>query len=154
VNEFARWWKFNLVGAIGMAWQLGLLALLNRLAPGHYLVATAAALELTLLHNFTWHVHFTWRDRRDASALAAQLIRFHLSNGLVSMLGNLGLMRTLVDSIHAPLLLANGIAILCCSIVNFCAGHNWAFEVKMERDPEKRHSYCADQGGTTPVMRA
>jgi putative flippase GtrA len=115
-----------------MAWQLGVLALVNRFAPGHYLVATAAAIEFTLLHNFTWHVQFTWRDRRGASVLAAQLIRFHLSNGLVSMLGNLALMRILVNSVRAPLLLANGTAIVCCSIVNFCFGHNWAFAVKVD----------------------
>ena len=132
VSVFVRWWKFNLVGAIGMAWQLGVLAMVNRLAPGHYLVATAAAIELTLLHNFTWHLRFTWRDRRDASVLAAQLIRFHLANGLVSMLGNLVLMKILVNSVRAPLLLANGTAIVCCSIVNFCLGHNWAFAAKMD----------------------
>jgi putative flippase GtrA len=92
--------------------------------------ASAAAIELTLLHNFVWHLHYTWRDRRDDSALLAQLMRFHLSNGLVSMLGNLALMRILVDEARMPLLVANSIAILSCSIVNFCLGNNWAFATK------------------------
>jgi putative flippase GtrA len=127
VNTFIRWGKFNLVGAMGMAVQLAALAFINWLAPGHYLFATAAAIELTLLHNFAWHLHYTWHDRRDDSALLAQLVRFHLSNGLVSMVGNLALMRILVHEAHLPLLVANGIAILCCSIVNFCLGNNWAF---------------------------
>lgn len=127
MNTFIRWGKFNLVGAIGMAVQLAALAVFNRLLPGHYLYATAAAIELTLLHNFVWHLHYTWRDRRDPSALFGQLPRFHLSNGLVSMLGNLALMRVLVHEAHLPLLVANGIAILCCSIINFCLGNNWAF---------------------------
>jgi putative flippase GtrA len=127
VNTFIRWGKFNLVGAMGMVVQLGALALLNRWAAGHYLYASAAALELTLLHNFVWHVHYTWKDRRGGSALLAQLTRFHLSNGLISMLGNLVLMRILVDGAHMPLLAANGIAILCCSIINFILGDNWAF---------------------------
>jgi putative flippase GtrA len=98
VKTFIRWGKFNLVGAMGMAVQLGTLALLERLIAGHYLYASAAALEITLLHNFVWHVHYTWRDRRDGSALLAQLTRFHLSNGLVSMVGNLALMRILVTA--------------------------------------------------------
>jgi putative flippase GtrA len=127
VNTFIRWGKFNLVGAMGMVVQLGTLALLERWAAGHYLYASAAALEITLLHNFVWHVHYTWRDRRDGSAPLAQLTRFHLSNGLVSMVGNLALMRILVDVARMPPLAANGVAILCCSIINFFLGDNWAF---------------------------
>lgn len=127
MNTLIRWGKFNLVGAMGMVVQLAALALISRWTAGHYLFATAAAIEITLLHNFVWHLHFTWRDRRDRSALLAQLVRFHLSNGMVSIVGNLALMRILVADAHLPLLVANGIAILCCSIVNFCLGDNWAF---------------------------
>jgi len=123
----ARWGKFNLVGAAGAGVQLAALAGLNLIAPGHYLMASAAALEITLLHNFAWHVNFTWRDRRDPSALPGRLLRFHLSNGLVSLAGNLALMRLLVGQAHFPLLAANGIAIFACSIVNFCLGHKWVF---------------------------
>jgi putative flippase GtrA len=127
MNVLVRWGKFNLVGMVGMAVQLGALALINRLAPGHYMLATAAAIEITLLHNFVWHLHYTWRDRRCRSALRSQLIRFHLSNGLVSLVGNLAMMPLLVEGMRIPVVAANAIAILCCSIVNFCLGHNWAF---------------------------
>jgi putative flippase GtrA len=127
MNVMVRWGKFNLVGMVGMAVQLGALALINRLAPGHYMVATAAAIEITLLHNFVWHLHYTWRDRRCRSALRSQLVRFHLSNGLVSMVGNLALMPLLVGEMRISVVAANAIAILCCSIVNFCLGNNWAF---------------------------
>lgn len=127
MNTFVRWWKFNLVGAMGMVVQLSALVAISRLASGHYLYASAAAVELAVLHNFVWHLHFTWRDRRYDSLLLSQLVRFHLSNGLVSMLGNLILMRILVQGAHAPLLIANCTAILCCSIVNFGLGDKWAF---------------------------
>ena len=127
MNTFIRWTRFNLVGAMGMVVQLCALAVSNRCAPGHYLFASAAAVELTLLHNFVWHLNYTWRDRRNNSATLAQLIRFHLSNGLVSVVGNLVLMRILVHEARLPLLVSNGIAILCCSIVNFCLGNRWAF---------------------------
>jgi putative flippase GtrA len=130
VNTFVRWWRFNLVGAMGIVVQLAALAVISRCAPGHYLYASAAAVELAVLHNFVWHVRYTWRDRRDDSALLSQLVRFHLSNGLVSIVGNLVLMRILVQQAHLPLLLSNGIAILCCSIVNFCLGDSWAFAMK------------------------
>lgn len=127
MNIFVRWWRFNLVGAMGMVVQLAALALFARWTAGHYLCATAAAIELALLHNFVWHLHYTWRDRRHNSALLSQFVRFHFSNGLVSMLGNLALMPILVHDARMPLLASNGIAILCCSIVNFYLGNTWAF---------------------------
>ncbi|HUH62513.1 MAG TPA: GtrA family protein [Terracidiphilus sp.] len=132
MNPFVRWCKFNAVGALGMGVQLVSLALINRWTVGRYLVATAAAIEITLLHNFAWHLVYTWRDRRGGSALLGQLVRFHLSNGLVSMIGNLVLMRILAGAVHFPVVAANCIAILCCSIVNFLLGDNWVFAV---RDP-------------------
>jgi len=39
MNTLARWGKFNLVGVMGMVAQLGSLAVLNRIVPGHYLAA-------------------------------------------------------------------------------------------------------------------
>jgi putative flippase GtrA len=133
MKTLLRWGKFNLVGAMGMVVQLSALALFNRWSGGHYLLASAAAIEIALLHNFLWHVHYTWRDRRDLSAAATWLgpcLRFHLSNGLVSMFGNLAFMRLLVQGAHFPVLAANAVAILCCSIINFCIGHTWAFAAR------------------------
>ncbi len=127
MNGLLRWLRFNLVGAVGMALQLSALALFNRLTHGHYLLATMAAVELTLLHNFAWHLRYTWRDREYRSSVLTQLMRFHLSNGLVSLLGNLVLMRVLVQQERLPLLAANGLAVFCCSIVNFCLSHSWVF---------------------------
>jgi len=46
---------------------------------------------------------------------------------MVSMLGNLAVMRILADEAHMPLLAANTIAILFCSMMNFCIGDRWAF---------------------------
>jgi putative flippase GtrA len=135
VTTLIRWSKFNLVGAMGMVVQLAALALLNRWAPGHYLYASAAAVELALLHNFAWHIRYTWRDRRDRSSQLTQLMRFHLSNGLVSLLGNLALMRILVDEARMPVLAANSVAILCCSVVNFCLGDGWVFAGRMRALP-------------------
>lgn len=127
MNIFLRWVKFNLIGAAGMALQLTVLAFMNRLSHGHYLLASAVAVELTLLHNFVWHLRYTWRDRGGNSTLTAQLVRFHLSNGIVSMFGNLLLMRLFVQQERMPLLAANIMAILCCSIANFFLGNNWVF---------------------------
>lgn len=123
--------RFLGVGALGMAVQLTTVAVLNRCLPGHILPVTAAALELTLLHNFAWHLHVTWRDRRDPASqetsVARQLLRFHLSTGLVSFAGNLTLMRLLTQGVHMPVLLANLIAIAACSSANFTLANLWTF---------------------------
>jgi putative flippase GtrA len=127
LNTLIRWGKFNAVGVMGMVLQLTALAVFERCSPGHYLVASAAAVELAILHNFVWHLHYTWRDRADDSAPLIRLVRFHLSNGLVSMVGNLAILRFLVQEVRLPILVADGIAILCCSLINFCLGDRWVF---------------------------
>lgn len=129
MNRFVRWWKFNLVGAAGMLVQLAMLALLNHWIPGHYLFATLVAVEITLLHNFAWHLHYTWRDRRIGRGQMRMLLRFNFSNGFVSLVGNVVLMRLLVQELRWPVLLSNAVAVLVCSIVNFYLGDSWAFEV-------------------------
>ena len=96
MNALIRWGKFNAVGVMGMMLQLTVLAVFERCAPGHYLIASAAAVELAMLHNFVWHPHYTWRDRTDDCPHLTRLVRFHLSNGLVSIVGNLVILRFLV----------------------------------------------------------
>ena len=115
-----RWWKFNAVGLIGVAVQLGVLALLTQ-AHVHYLVATALAVEVAVLHNYAWHLRWTWAGRRGS------LIRFHLANGLVSVASNLVLMRLFTGVLGWPVVPANLLAIALTSLVNFFLGDRWVF---------------------------
>lgn len=127
-RSVARWMKFNLVGGVGIAVQLLMLWLLTACGMG-YMLATALAVESAVLHNFIWHERFTWRDRRNGRLLqsAARLLRFNLSTGTVSIVGNLLLMRLLVGRAHARLMLANMIAIAACSVLNFIVSDKWVF---------------------------
>ena len=125
-----RWAKFIGVGAVGMGVQLGSLAVLNHWLRPHYLIASALALEITLLHNFVWHMRFTWREREDRGSWQGQLARHQLSSGAMSMVGNLVLMRLLVQGAHLPVVASNAIAILTCSLANFCLAEFWAFAAR------------------------
>ena len=127
--------RFAAVGAMGMVVQLGTLALLNCGLPGHYLIASGAALELTLVHNFAWHVRYTWRDRQSDVRWLDALTKFHVSNGAVSFGGNLALMWVLVRHGHLPVVFANLIAIGCCSLANFGLGDRWAFAGSRQSEP-------------------
>jgi putative flippase GtrA len=129
MSSLTRFFRFNLVGLLGIVTQLTTLFVLNRALPHHYLLTSTLAVEFTLLHNFVWHLHYTWpaESKRPTREPLRQLLRFHLSNGLISLLGNLILMRLLVDRAHAPVLLANALTIACCGLANFLLAHHWVF---------------------------
>lgn len=125
----SRLLAFNGIGAIGFAVQLLLLALLLRLG-AHYLLATLIAVELTVLHNFAWHERWTWRDRpASGAARRRRLWRFHAANGIVSIGGNLLLMRVLVGVCGLPPIAANLAAVIACAVVNYTASDRFVFRV-------------------------
>ena len=128
MNRLVRWWKFNVVGAMGVVVQLVVLAGFTRVLHGHYLIATALAIEVAVVHNFVWHQRYTWRERcSGGGGWWGRMVRFQLSNGAVSMVGNLVLMRLLVQGMGMKVVVANGLAIVCCSVMNFALGEGWAF---------------------------
>ncbi len=128
MSAVIRWLKFNAVGIAGAALQLWFLHLLMR-AGANYLAATALAVEGAVLHNFAWHQRYTWADRpcEDVPCVVWRLLRFHLSNGAVSIVGNVLLMQFFAGWFHTPVLAANFVAILVCSLVNFVLGDRFVF---------------------------
>jgi putative flippase GtrA len=129
--NFVRWLRFNAVGAAGIVVQLGVLAAFTSGLGVGYLVATALAVETAVLHNFFWHERWTWGDRtkgrRRMGAVLGRLLRFNLSNGLVSILTNLVLMRVLVGRLGLHYLPANMLAIAAGSLVSFLMSHLFVF---------------------------
>jgi len=119
MNQPSRLTRFSLVGAIGIGVQLGALALLRR-AGVDYLLATVLAVEAAVLHNFVWHERYTWRDRAVSGwARGTRLLRFHLTNGAVSLAGNALIMRVLVGELSVAVIPANLVAIAVCWLANF-----------------------------------
>jgi putative flippase GtrA len=126
---FQRWLVFNGVGIIGFAVQICVLAALLHLRL-HYLVATAIAVEVTILHNFAWHERWTWKDRPAGAARRwERLWRFHALNGAVSLAGNLILMRALVGGLGIAPVPANLAAVLACALLNYAASDRLVFRV-------------------------
>jgi dolichol-phosphate mannosyltransferase len=127
--------KFALVGALGIIVQLLVLELLTTMGC-HYLWATGLAVEAAVLHNFMWHQRFTWKDRDAAgwSESSARLLRFHLSNGAISICGSLVLMRWLVGQLGMGVLVANLITVAACAVGNFLASDRWVFSPTVARD--------------------
>jgi putative flippase GtrA len=121
-----RWLKFNVVGAIGIGVQLAVLTTLKAGLRLNYLLATALAVEAAVLHNYLWHERFTWADRTGNSWL--RFVKFNLSTGLFSIVGNLVLMRLLVGYGEMNYVVANLLTIATCSLVNFLASDRFVFQ--------------------------
>jgi len=113
--------KFNTVGLLGAGVQLAVLTALIRLARVDYLIATALAVETAVLHNFAWHERWTWKDR-GGQGVAGRLLRFHLGNGLVSIVSNLLLMKLLAGTLGLHYLPANILSIAITAAANFALG--------------------------------
>jgi len=138
MNPVRRWLRFNVVGVAGMLVQLVTLAGLREIVRGHYLLLSGIAVETAVLHNFVAHVHYTWNDRKLATRSAwagvlNALWRFQVSNGGVSLAGNLAVMRMLVGGARLPVMMANLISIGVCGLANFWLGERWAFAARRAR---------------------
>jgi len=127
-----RWLKFNMVGGMGIGVQMLVLMALKTGLGLDYLVATLLAVEGAIVHNFLWHERFTWADRpvtRPMQSLV-RLAKFNTSNGAVSIVGNLMLMRLLVGELELNYIAANLFAIVLCSLVNFLLSDRLVFEAE------------------------
>ena len=129
-SRIVRWCKFNLVGGAGIGVQFTALFLLKTVLQFDYLLATAIAVQAAVVHNFVWHEQFTWADRVGVSARRSvgRFVRFNLTAGLVSIVGNLALMKVMVGFGGMNYLVANVIAIALCSVANFVVSDSWVFE--------------------------
>lgn len=121
-----RWVRFSAVGAGGILVQVAMLTLLLQGAGLHYLAATAIAVEASVLHNFVWHRRWTWSDRRGTN-VALMLVKFNLTIGAMSIIGNLVLMMVFVAGAGMNALVANMATIAICSIVNFAVSDRIVF---------------------------
>jgi putative flippase GtrA len=122
----ARFGPFVAVGVLGFLLQVATLHVLTSYGGWTWLPATLVSVELAVLHNFLWHQRWTWIDRRTTSRLS-RLLRFHTSNGLISMAGNALLMTWLVGIVGLRPVPANTIAVVATSLVNFLLADRWVF---------------------------
>ncbi|HEX7487537.1 MAG TPA: GtrA family protein [Anaeromyxobacteraceae bacterium] len=92
--------RFAAVGLSGVAVNLGLLWLLAEVLRLREVLASAAAIEVSILWNFALNSMFTYRDRNAGAAvtLAARALRYNLVSlvGLALQLGTFVLLRALL----------------------------------------------------------
>ena len=119
---------FMAVGAMGLGVQLLVLRLLATGTTLALQTSMVLAVETALLHNFVWHERWTWADRKAAASRAwlTRLTRFHLTNGLLSIAGNV-LLTSLLVAAGLHYLVANVLAVAACTVLNFLAADRLVF---------------------------
>ncbi|MFN2492129.1 MAG: GtrA family protein [Pyrinomonadaceae bacterium] len=124
------WIKFNVVGVLGFGLQAAAIFVLTHGAHRvGYLLATAMAVELSVLNNFIWHQRWTWKDRPSATTRATltRFAKFNVTNGTISIMGNLLFMSLLVGRMGLPINAANIVSVVACSICNLVLADRIAF---------------------------
>lgn len=141
-----RWLAFSSVGTLGFAVQFSTLLVLTGWFEVNYLLATAVAVELAILHNFQWHQRWTWSDRGTMSArqVFGRLVRFNAGTAVTSLGGNLSLMWVLVSLFDVHFAVANLMAVLSLAIVNFLLCDRLVF--RLVQMPTANPSLAADMG--------
>ena len=144
-DRWCRVTPFITVGVIGFVVQISTLAALTSLAHWNWLPATVVSVEFAVLHNFLWHERWTWTDRTVAAASApfARLLRFHVSNGLISIAGNAALMAWLVGILGVPAVPANALAVGAMSVLNFVMADRWVFRARPVAPLKRCPTYLA-----------
>jgi dolichol-phosphate mannosyltransferase len=86
--------------------------------------------EAAVMHNFAWHVSWTWRDRavgRTWRAALLRLLKFHLGTGAVAMVMNLLVMRLLVQGLELHYLVAGVAATAIAGLTGFTISNFFVF---------------------------
>jgi putative flippase GtrA len=126
MSPIVRFARFNIVGALGIGVQLGTVAALAHGLGVNPIAATAVGIGAAVVHNFAWHVRWTWRDRMPPGRSRLRAFgRFVAANGAVSFVGSMALMPVLVGAL-APVP-ANLVTIAACGLGNYFFGGRVCF---------------------------
>ncbi len=127
-----RFGKYNVVGLMGLCVKFSVLAFLVEAAHAGYMLGAALAVEAVMLHNFAWHLRWTWRDRSQgltAGEVFSRLVRFQCGNGAIALIANLVIMRILVAGLGMHYFAANLIATALAGLANFMLSEFVVFAV-------------------------
>ena len=139
-----RVFRFYVVGLLGIGVQLASLRLHVDGVGMYYIISTALAVEIAVIHNFCWHDRWTWPARRCSRAVRLQRFwRFNLSVGIVSIFTNLVVTGALVESAGLSYMIANLAAISAGSVVTFILGEVFVFMPSVRTGNATSTACCA-----------
>ncbi|HSO02248.1 MAG TPA: GtrA family protein, partial [Gaiellaceae bacterium] len=116
--------KFCVVGATGYAVNLVVYTLLLKGAGFHYVPAAIGSFLVAVTNNYTWNRLWTFRGQR--GHVAYQGMRFFVVS-TAALLANLLILHLLVDQAGLGKVLAQAIAIVLVTPLNFVGNKLWSF---------------------------
>jgi putative flippase GtrA len=123
-ENWVEFGKFALVGASGYLVNLVVYTALLRGAGFHYLAAATCSFLVAVTNNYTWNRLWTFRGRR--GHVAYQGFRF-LVVALLAYAANLALLTAFVDGAGFDKVLAQAVAIILVTPLNFVGNKLWSF---------------------------
>lgn len=133
VTAVARVWKFLMVGATGVAVNLGLLWLFVDVVGTHRYMGWIAGVEASVLSNFWLNRTVTWRDRRAGGVLgtAAQAARYHVAS-VLGVSANF-VVFVAATGLGAPTLVAGALGVSAGVATNFMGASQFVFGREQEQ---------------------
>ena len=116
--------RFCAVGAGGYIVNLAVYTILLRAAGLHYLLAATGSFLVAVTNNYAWNRLWTFRGQR--GHFAYQGLRF-LVVSVASLAANLVLLHLLVDRLDTGKVLAQAVAIVLVTPLNFVGNKLWSF---------------------------
>jgi dolichol-phosphate mannosyltransferase len=119
--------RFCTVGATGYVVNLVVYTLLVHGGDVHYLVAATCSFLVAVTNNYTWNRLWTFRGER--GHYAYQGLRFLIVSTL-ALGANLLILRLLVEELELGKVVAQAIAIVLVTPLNFVGNKLWSFSVR------------------------
>jgi dolichol-phosphate mannosyltransferase len=136
--DFKRYIKFQFVAWIGTLVNMGVLWLLKGVLDAPLMLAGACAIELAIIHNFTWHYFLTWRERvaHTTGDYFLHLAKYNVVTASIDFVVNLTVLYVLTKYFGVYYLVANIIGMLAGPVLKFLANEFLIFRHKKTVDGE------------------
>lgn len=123
--------KFGIVGGSGVLVNMGLLFILTRFLSVRLEIASAIAIEVSILSNFFLNNLWTFKKRDTHVPFWSRLLRYHLVTGLAGIVNYLVLL-LLVNTFGLHDMISNLIGIMIGTVINYSLNSLWTWRVRSE----------------------
>ena len=137
VKKFIR---FQIVSVAGTVVNPATIWLLKAQLTLPVMLAGAIAIEVAIIHNFTWHFFVTWKERiieHSLSSYLRNLFTYNLVTASIDYLVNLTVLYVLHKRFGVYYLLAHFIGMVCGPVFKFLANEFIVFRHKVHDHKKK-----------------
>jgi dolichol-phosphate mannosyltransferase len=130
-NNWLQLAKFCLVGGSGYVVNLCVFALFVEGLDAHHLVAATAAFAVAVFNNFWWNRHWTFQAKSGRARFqAARFFAVSIGTFLVAAT----ILEVLVSAAGMTAVIAQAIAVVVSTPLNFIGNKVWSFAIEVSRD--------------------